>query len=305
MKTQGEHIRALRRRVDFLAARNHKNSYDQAELGALEWALVNLPPAQPEQESVAIEYWLQHTTESGRWVKTDGMTKATAERMLSGEYGDAFPQGRIVELPPPPQRTEHGVEYYRAEQVDALLAEQPAQPEHHKLQAKGEHPAPCARHCEAPAFQIVIKNLKAQFAQPAQQQEQEPIATLLLQSKQTYERNFGPSAAADWIYSDLHELLNTTPTLPVQERAAQQKEKEPYGYVSVCGVFFQKERPEIGRWETVYTTPPQRKPLTDERMWELWISQGDDAMEQQAAIAFARAIEAAHGIKEQLWIKKF
>jgi hypothetical protein len=50
MKTQGEHIRALRRRVDFLAARNHKNSYDQAELGALEWALVNLPPAQPEQE---------------------------------------------------------------------------------------------------------------------------------------------------------------------------------------------------------------------------------------------------------------
>ena len=46
MKTQGEHIRTLRRRVDFLQARDHKNSYDQAELGALEWALVNLPPAQ-------------------------------------------------------------------------------------------------------------------------------------------------------------------------------------------------------------------------------------------------------------------
>ena len=41
--------------------------------------------------------------------------------------------------------------------------------------------------------------------------EQEPVATLLLQSKQNYERNFGPSAAADWIYSDLLELLNTTP----------------------------------------------------------------------------------------------
>jgi hypothetical protein len=46
MKTQGEHIRTLRRRVDFLKARDYRNSYDQAELGALEWALVNLPPAQ-------------------------------------------------------------------------------------------------------------------------------------------------------------------------------------------------------------------------------------------------------------------
>jgi hypothetical protein len=46
MKTQGEHIRTLRRRVDFLKTRDYRNSYDQAELGALEWALVNLPPAQ-------------------------------------------------------------------------------------------------------------------------------------------------------------------------------------------------------------------------------------------------------------------
>jgi len=46
MRTQGEHIRTLQRRVAFLKAREHRNSYDQAELGALEWALVNLPPAQ-------------------------------------------------------------------------------------------------------------------------------------------------------------------------------------------------------------------------------------------------------------------
>lgn len=37
---------------------------------------------------------------------------------------------------------------------------------------KQERPAPCARHCEANAFQIVIKNLKAQLAQL----EQEPVA---------------------------------------------------------------------------------------------------------------------------------
>ena len=49
------------------------------------------------------------------------------------------------------------------------------------------------------------------------------------------------------------------------------------------------------------TTPPaaaQRKPLTDEEMWKLWNAEGNDAMNQQEAITFARAIEAAHGIKE-------
>ena len=43
--------------------------------------------------------------------------------------------------------------------------------------------------------------------------------------------------------------------------------------------------------------PAQRKPLTDDEMWKLWNSQGIDEMNQQEAIAFARAIEAAHGIK--------
>lgn len=50
----------------------------------------------------------------------------------------------------------------------------------------------------------------------------------------------------------------------------------------------------------VYAAPnAQCKPLTDEQMWQIWNSQGDDAMEQQSAIAFARAIEAAHGIKDE------
>ena len=38
--------------------------------------------------------------------------------------------------------------------------------------------------------------------------------------------------------------------------------------------------------------------LTDDEMWELWNAQGSDEMNQQEAIIFARAIEAAHGIKE-------
>ena len=64
--------------------------------------------AQPEQEPVAIEYWLQDTMEFGRWVKSEKMARATAERMLSGEFGAVFSQGRIVEptLPPQPKEPE-------------------------------------------------------------------------------------------------------------------------------------------------------------------------------------------------------
>ena len=43
------------------------------------------------------------------------------------------------------------------------------------------------------------------------QPEQEPVTLLLLQSKQKFERKFGPCWQADWIYSDLVELLDTTP----------------------------------------------------------------------------------------------
>ena len=43
------------------------------------------------------------------------------------------------------------------------------------------------------------------------------------------------------------------------------------------------------------TTPPQRKPLTDEQIMEMYNEPRSDA----EMIAFARAIEAAHGIGEQ------
>ena len=42
MKEPSDHLRTIQRRVDFLKSRTHKNSFDLAELGALEWALVNL-----------------------------------------------------------------------------------------------------------------------------------------------------------------------------------------------------------------------------------------------------------------------
>jgi hypothetical protein len=41
----------------------------------------------------------------------------------------------------------------------------------------------------------------------------------------------------------------------------------------------------------LYSAPPQRKPLTDEQIEQMWGRTGDYD-------SFARAIEAAHGIKE-------
>ena len=45
-----------------------------------------------------------------------------------------------------------------------------------------------------------------------------------------------------------------------------------------------------------YTTPPQRKPLTDEQICP-WF-QENTALTNEAAMRITRAIEAAHGIKE-------
>jgi hypothetical protein len=57
-------------------------------------------------------------------------------------------------------------EFSRAQVIDyvrALLAAQDA-PTRHALQAQGTHPAPCARLCEANAYQAEIRMLKRQIA---------------------------------------------------------------------------------------------------------------------------------------------
>ena len=51
--------------------------------------------------------------------------------------------------------------------------------------------------------------------------------------------------------------------------------------------------------EPLYTTPPQRKPLTDEQIWEMdAYKMALTDQETRWLYRFARAIEAAHGIKE-------
>ena len=55
------------------------------------------------------------------------------------------------------------------------------EPDRRALQAAGTHPAPCARHCEAKAFEIEIRGLKSALKQA--QQVQEPVACRFCHSK--------------------------------------------------------------------------------------------------------------------------
>ncbi len=53
----------------------------------------------------------------------------------------------------------------------------------------------------------------------------------------------------------------------------------------------------------LYTAPPQRKPLTDDRLWELWNIDSDEAYKNcptyfQEFRYVARIVEWAHGIEE-------
>ena len=139
-----------------------------------------------------------------------------------------------------------------------------AQPERHELQARGEHPAPCARHCEANAFKVVIRNLKATLAQP----KQEPVAMRWL---------------AEMIMSDCGCSTNNERLL---ERVMDR----------------------IDQYERA-NTPPQEQQSCDKRTWVGLTDEEFDKLlgpfpryaeewSMTDFIRFARAIEAAHGIKE-------
>ncbi len=87
------------------------------------------------------------------------------------------------------------------------------------------------------------------------------------------------------------------------KEALAQPEQEPvailHRYPSKCRmtVEYTDEITEVreGSWP-LYTTPPQRKPLSDEEI--ILIVAECAASHQHTDIHFARAIERAHGIKE-------
>ena len=94
---------------------------------------------------------------------------------------------------------------------------------------------------------------------------------------------------------------------------APQPEQEPvaWRFTGIAGLkrymtqkHYDAQTPEIKKWYEPFkckncTTPPQRKPLTDEQIKTIIQSIDPDEQYMPPALRqFARAIEAAHGIKE-------
>lgn len=89
----------------------------------------------------------------------------------------------------------------------------------------------------------------------------------------------------------------TEAAAPLRERLAQ-PEQEPVAHTlnCICGAVWDVS--PNGVEEMVHApNPPQRKPLTDEEALELWNKHEKHWRFENNALAFARAIEAAHGIK--------
>ena len=84
------------------------------------------------------------------------------------------------------------------------------------------------------------------------------------------------------------------------QRLGQEIEQEPVGMVKDSFTSTAWERLDLRGSTKVYlATPPQRKPLTDEEIFALENSIPDEVVsDRDWCIHFARAIEAAHGIKE-------
>ena len=97
-----------------------------------------------------------------------------------------------------------------------------------------------------------------------------------------------------WV--NLNELSEQIKRVNCGTVYGQPPEAVRFGWQSVYG-----QPPEAQGSQPLYTTPPQRKPLTD---WEIsnvyFDATGQGLRLQDKALAhkFARAIEAAHGIKE-------
>ena len=78
---------------------------------------------------------------------------------------------------------------------------------------------------------------------------------------------------------------------PEQEPVAMRYDFDGYGYKYIDNGSGSDWKTRIKEAEPVYALP-QRKPLTDDELSDIWFKQSTDWME------FARVIEAAHGIKE-------
>ena len=151
--------------------------------------------------------------------------------------------------------------------------------ERQALQAEGKHPAPCARHCEAKAFEIEIRSLKSALKQQA-----DPVA---------------------WVFAPNNELLwpsEVEVTNPIEIDSYQPlytspPQRKPPTEIELDAEFNRGYK-EGAR--DAYARAPQRKPLTDDMVHRAMIALNTASCgEFQPTFDEMRAaLEAAHGIKE-------
>ena len=86
------------------------------------------------------------------------------------------------------------------------------------------------------------------------------------------------------------------------QRLGQEIEQKPVGMVKDLFTYTAWEKLDVRGSTKVYLDiPPQRKPLTNGEIYTAYITATNQtlrATDERLAFAFARAIEAAHGIKE-------
>ena len=105
--------------------------------------------------------------------------------------------------------------------------QQQSEPDRRPLQAEGKHPAPCARHCEAKAFEIEIRSLKSALKHwySMSKQQAKPVAWAWETSHE-----LAPQDAFSWVQTAIHKMpLYTTP--PKQQA-------EPVSQAVIAGALF-------------------------------------------------------------------
>ena len=100
-----------------------------------------------------------------------------------------------------------------------------------------------------------------------------------------------PDAVMEMFYSQFHPMA--------------QPEQEPVAWLSTDSIgerYLCFDKPlDNDPVQPLYTTPPQRKPLTNGELYTAYITATNQTLrpqDERLAFAFARAIEAAHSIKE-------
>ena len=147
-----------------------------------------------------------------------------------------------------------------------------------------------------------ITAIKEALAQPEQDNTYAYASSLAKTIWQKHYIKESPKfALLDTTEGVLTQIDNMTCGL-VREKPAQ-PEQEPLAWISTGTarmIHWTTDKPAYGDdWVPLYTTPPQRKPLTLGQKQRLWSSVGDKPTLKNRVNAYGLAIEAAHGIFEQ------